>query len=1013
MRARKKQFLISVSSGIADPALSEPGSLVDSLAANGNGEAPFIFGQGDTDQRLSVSGFYGTFNTVRIFMLDNDPGKLFQTITLKSSTAATNSLSAGDYETTLGTFSPAGRAFTPYTTIGISAAHRVYFDLTFPAAPSGTRSLFFQSTTPGNDGGRIYEIQALIPPAGLVNFRSPVNLLAGKTASASSTLAGYGPADATVDGLAADNNTDAAFIFGDGDTDQRLSVSGFNDTFNTVRIFMIDNDPGRLFQAITLRSSTAPTNSLNPGAYETLLGTFSPAGRTYAEYAGRHRVYFDLTFPAAPAGTRSLFFQSTTAENRGGRIYEIHAFQQLQPAISIAPRGSNVLVTWSPSALETSTDLVLWSAVPGAISPLEVVPTELARFFRAVPDSQITSGGEPAVRLETGPARAEIIALGWDTEGSGRHRANLLRPQSAAGLRIRSGGQWRNGIDLPTQVDAISGNGKSYWLTVAPGAELNWRIESDGQGFTMHFSSRGPNTAQIEAVELAFPFSPGLTPVTALTENWTANWGPDDTFQLPAIVSAPDFGQMLLTGTSTAPGRTVVQKGRIQGNRAAKTVDLALELSPPQNGVSDTLHFAPHRLAVPVGLADTSLWPHARRGWFNAFQPSAYHQSTGHDLDRTPGILANNVISDRVINVMYRWSDAALLVPEAASGVSFTSQVRRTLDWLLENRVQPNGETIGYENRPMLDANAAPVISAWNYVEATGDTQWLAAKIAKLELMADFMANRDTDGDGLVELPNTGNYGEMTGYNSAWDTYNEGHKSGYINLLAYRAWRCLSDLERQLGRTQKQEHYRQLADRLKAVFKTTLYNPATGWLAWWKSADGQLHDYAWPSITSMAIVYGLVEPAEGRQMLDRLWKKVGDVGFNRFDLGLPCTLVPVRRGDYLGIPAFDPMGEDGTGLFQRYLNGGCVVSDTIEFLTASYIVGDNGRADQILRAMLKRQQSGRFQNGIGNGGEFMTWSGEPCGYEGLLTYSYSFLQAVLLREPSFRAQLYRPLLEAR
>jgi hypothetical protein len=83
----------------------------------------------------------------------------------------------------------------------------------------------------------------------------------------------------------------------------------------------------------------------------------------------------------------------------------------------------------------------------------------------------------------------------------------------------------------------------------------------------------------------------------------------------------------------------------------------------------------------------------------------------------------------------------------------------------------------------MLDANAAPLIAAWDYVEATGDKRWLAWQIEKLELMADFLAKHDADRDGLIELKNSGNYGEKTGYNSAWDCYNEGHKDGYINLL--------------------------------------------------------------------------------------------------------------------------------------------------------------------------------------------------------------------------------------
>jgi hypothetical protein len=69
--------------------------------------------------------------------------------------------------------------------------------------------------------------------------------------------------------------------------------------------------------------------------------------------------------------------------------------------------------------------------------------------------------------------------------------------------------------------------------------------------------------------------------------------------------------------------------------------------------------------------------------------------------------------------------------------------------------------------------------------------------------------------------------------------------------------------------------------------------------------------------------------------------------------------------------------------------------------------------------MLARQEKGvfpnggGFQNGVVNsypqGAEFYTWDGETTGYEGHLTYSFSFLQAILLRQPEFRAKLFRPI----
>jgi hypothetical protein len=178
-------------------------------------------------------------------------------------------------------------------------------------------------------------------------------------------------------------------------------------------------------------------------------------------------------------------------------------------------------------------------------------------------------------------------------------------------------------------------------------------------------------------------------------------------------------------------------------------------------------------------------------------------------------------------------------------------------------------------------------------------------------------------------------------------------------------------------------------------------------------------------ITSLAICYGLVEPARGRVMLDRLWTKIAAVGFRRFDLGVPITLVPIRRGDYLmGLPpgaCGSPAREDGSDTFGQYLNGGCMVNDAVYVITALHVVGRSENGDRLLRAMLARQEKGvfpnggAFQNGVVNeyprGAEFFTWDGRTNGYEGHLVCSFSFLQAIFLRQAECRMRLYRPLHE--
>ena len=129
---------------------------------------------------------------------------------------------------------------------------------------------------------------------------------------------------------------------------------------------------------------------------------------------------------------------------------------------------------------------------------------------------------------------------------------------------------------------------------------------------------------------------------------------------------------------------------------------------------------------------------------------------------------------------------------------------------------------------------------------------------------------------------------------------------------------------------------------------------------------------------------------------------------------LQDPLVPVLRSDYLlpdaiGIPA----REDGTDTVGHYMNGGITAGHVLHFLMAYYVLGENERADRVLRAMLKRQHRGEFQNGVrdatGEGIDWTTWDGKPSGCEGYLADSFRLLQAVLLREESFRAKLYHPL----
>jgi hypothetical protein len=599
--------------------------------------------------------------------------------------------------------------------------------------------------------------------------------------------------------------------------------------------------------------------------------------------------------------------------------------------------------------------------------------------------------------------------LSWDTEGGDRARTNLLRAKSPLALRARMGGQWRSSGDLRARRESAGEAGTRYRLALAPDAELLWTIDPSRDRLTMTVAGQGSRIRNVEAVEMLFPFDPQITPTTMLPQAW----GEEDCGKLPAVISAPDFGQMLLEDR-THPGL----KARLEGSRKDHTVDLILEFPAVGAGEMYTLNLTPVHLPPPEGLADKTLWQTVRRGWFNIWQPSSRWGEQTRPFSAPAGILSNNVISDPVSFALPFYADQALWTPEVAPGISVMTQVRRSIDWWLDHHMDSTGEVIGYwDYRHFLDSNPGILISAWDYVEATGDRDWLQGRIDRLEFLSAFVERRDVDDDGMVEATQSGNYGTLKQPARSccwWDGLNCGHKDGYTNAFIYRAWRCLADLEGQLGRAQQQARYTQLADRLKATYAKTLYNPKTGWLAWWKSADGQLHDYATPIVNGLAIDYGLVTPDEGRKILARLWEKMRAVGFTRLDLGLPCTLIPIRKGDYIQPEGLGmPSRVDGTDTFQIYMNGGISAGHTLHFIMAHHIVGEPERGERLLLAMLERQAKVGFHNGVrdkaGEGIDWTTWDGKPGGYEGYLADVFRFLQAAVLREPSFRARFYRPL----
>ena len=401
--------------------------------------------------------------------------------------------------------------------------------------------------------------------------------------------------------------------------------------------------------------------------------------------------------------------------------------------------------------------------------------------------------------LEADRTSARVTKLGWDTEGTNRAGINLLK--GPVELRVSKDSKV---LTPQVRVDVADAQTVIYRSVFAEKKAIAWQISAQPDALRMQLSSDEDISEEIGKVELVFPFEPATAVTCAICSNWTA----DGHFVTPFILSAPDLGQMLIT----CPGQVEIT-GRIEGSRREKWVTVTLQLPVPRAGTPLQLDFTPVVLPMPAGFTNETQWKAARRGWFNLIQQSCGASGGSRNVI---GVWANNVLSDPVSSVMYMLGDATVLVPELAPGVSMPPILRRTLEYWIDYKTNTDG-LIAYtargtvvtegsaedsqdfeKNQNVMDANPAVLIGAWCYVKASGDVDWLKGRISDLEFLSKYIERRDIDGDGLVESKQSGNSGSRPPRDpdNAWDCYASGHKDAYNNVLAYRAWRGLADLER-------------------------------------------------------------------------------------------------------------------------------------------------------------------------------------------------------------------------
>jgi hypothetical protein len=580
------------------------------------------------------------------------------------------------------------------------------------------------------------------------------------------------------------------------------------------------------------------------------------------------------------------------------------------------------------------------------------------------------------LRVELAPNQPAFTVLAVDSLGKKKLTRNPLRTPAAPGKSY----EVRN-----------SGTRFEYRLAGSPGSAPVWSFEFSDRQVKLRSSYSPGNSAP----PISLDINPHVSRGTLL-----GLFNDDGTIRLPAVLHLPNLGTFRITATQ-GKGLALGYDALRHKDKKVRINDFVKVSIPGASAVNPQVAYTLDVVSIwpgPPQLANDPRFDGYRRDWLDMFQLAPRFRA-----------LANHAASDVVPFTTFEYSAMAVRTPPLAPGLTALDLIRATLDRYLSGMKGygqvgyiPNDVSAPYD---FSDTYPSLLMTASDYVQGSRDDVWLKKNYAGIKDWATKLLAMD-HGSGLIEYPVSGNSGIWDKKFSShaanwWDDIGFGHYDAYSNALAYKSLLDMAALAKRANQPEDAKLYAARAEKLRSVYYDTFYNPATGVLAGWKSADGQLHDYYFTFVNGVAITYGLIPRDKANKIMDRMLAKMKEVGYTHFEYGLPGTLIPVRQDDYL--EAMQEWGggtkADGSDGFQVYENGGATACYAYFTIQALYQLGRHKEGDAILFPTLKSFEDGGFQGSAPNGRSYdwKSWEGKPYGYEGLLVDGYLTLLSVLSR----------------
>ncbi len=568
--------------------------------------------------------------------------------------------------------------------------------------------------------------------------------------------------------------------------------------------------------------------------------------------------------------------------------------------------------------------------------------------------------------------RPLIMHLGWDALGTraGENRVGTSPGPAMSGL---FGCQSGPALRLPdadlgphnwTGTVEVLGNRISYrGLTCGRGVTLDAVFTVSAEGMTLVLTQHADAPLPVleaDAWRLAFDVGRAMTGAAAVP---TLAPGRNGEVHAPMLWASDGNG--CLRGERTGgDGRL-----QIESYRASLRVLGGLELHPrpaldeiatlPAGTRSTEWAWTVDNLQ-PAGDADPG--EAIRRHWaaiYTSYRPEY-------------GGFSNNAVS---VNCHVNQHCPAELVAFTATPAGGPDP--RDLSRFTLARALLGGGGYGYYRELYLDSDPVLVSAAGRVEQVAPDAAWRAHIAPGVTAAARRMLGTIGE-EGLVVCRTlTGNSGAFRWSSNAMDVVGFGHLDAYVNAWTYRGLRNAAALLR-ASDAPLAGQCRAAADVLREAYPRVLVNPATGWVAGWRSADGQLHDPALLWVNGVACAFGLLPDDMATEALRRLEALRVEVGAADAHFGIPFNLWPIPTADHMLPQIWGPL----TPTFENYTDGAMAPCGTPYYLRALAIHGLTDAAAQICADLEDGYLRRHFAGGVGSGVEFYRWDGTPTGYEG-------------------------------